>query len=59
MNTNDLRTYLTLRQAAWLLGLPQSSVHRLIRVGCLHPTRRRRRLVVPASEVVRLMGGAR
>jgi predicted site-specific integrase-resolvase len=59
MNTKGTRTYLTLRQAAWLLGMPQSSIHRLIRVGVLHPTRRRNRLVVPASEVARLMGGAR
>jgi predicted site-specific integrase-resolvase len=59
MNTKDRRTYLTLRQAAWLLGVPQASVHRLIRVGVLHPTRRRNRLVVPASEVARLMDGAR
>lgn len=59
MNTKDTRTYLTLRQTAWLLGVPQSSVHRLIRVGVLHPVMRRERLVVPASDVVRLMGGAR
>ena len=59
MNSNERRSYLTLRQAAWLLGVPQSSVHRLIRVGVLHPVRRRERLVVPASEVARLMGGAR
>ncbi len=59
MNSNERRSYLTLRQSAWLLGVPQSSVHRLIRVGVLHPVRRRERLVVPASEVARLMGGAR
>ena len=59
MNSNERRSYLTLRQAAWLLGVLQSTVHRLIRVGVLHPVRRRERLVVPASEVARLMGGAR
>jgi excisionase family DNA binding protein len=50
-------TYLSVRQAAWLLGLPNSAVHRLIRVGTLRTIRRRSRLVVAEADVRRLMRG--
>ena len=52
-------TYLSVRQAAWLLGMPTSTFHRLIRVGALRAIRRRSRLVVADADVRRLMcGGA-
>jgi excisionase family DNA binding protein len=48
---------MSVRQAAWLLGLPNSAVHRLIRVGTLRTIRRRSRLVVAEADVRRLMRG--
>lgn len=48
-------TYLSVRQAAWLLGVPTSVVHRAIRVGTLRAVRRRSRLVVTENDVRRLM----
>lgn len=50
--------YVSVRQAAWLLGLPISAVHRLIRIGTLRAIRRRSRLVVFEADVRRLMRGA-
>lgn len=57
--SDDRHSTLTIRQAAWLLGVPESTVHRLIRVQVLHPARRRGRTRVPRSEIIRLIGGAR
>jgi hypothetical protein len=52
-------TYLSVRQAAWLLGVPTSVIHRAIRVGTLPVPHRRSRLVVTENDVQRLMlGGA-
>jgi hypothetical protein len=45
----------SIREAAWVLGLDESDVSRLIRVGLLHTIRRRSRLVVPAHALVRLL----
>ena len=51
--------YVSVRQVAWLLGVPTSVVHRAIRVGTLPAVRRRSRLVVQENDVRRLMlGGA-
>ncbi|MFC7615346.1 helix-turn-helix domain-containing protein [Actinokineospora soli] len=50
---------LSVRQAAWVLGVPTSTVHRAIRVGTLRATRRRSRLVVHPADLARLLGGAR
>jgi excisionase family DNA binding protein len=47
--------YYTVREAAWILGVEQSTVARAIRVGTLRAIRRRGRLVVPASELARLL----
>lgn len=49
----------TIRQAAWTLGVPTSIVCRAIRVGAIRAVRRRSVLVVPSSELVKLLGGAR
>jgi hypothetical protein len=49
----------SLRQAAWVLGVPLSAVHRAVRVGDLRVARLRSRLVVDQAELVRVLGGAR
>ncbi len=52
--------FLTIRQAAWALGVPTSTVHRAIRLGTLCATWRHSCLVVPVADVARLLdGGAR
>ncbi len=53
-------TYVTLRKAAWLLGVPDSTVRRAIRVGTLQAVWRRSRLVVAERDLRQLMvpGGA-
>lgn len=45
----------SIRESAWILGVPCSEVHRLIRVGVLPTVRRRSRLVVPAYALARLL----
>lgn len=55
----DHTTFLTIRQVAWILGVPKDSVHRAIRRGTLRATWRRSQLVIPTAAVVRLLGGAR
>ncbi|MBK1784449.1 helix-turn-helix domain-containing protein [Prauserella cavernicola] len=45
----------SVREAAWILGVSRSEVHRLIRVGVLPTVRRRSRLVVPAHALARLL----
>jgi len=50
-------TYLSVRQAAWLLGVPTSVIHRAIRVGTLPAVHRRSRLVVTENDVQRLFRG--
>jgi hypothetical protein len=47
--------YYSVREAAWILGIEPSTVARDIRVGTVRAVRRRGRLVVPASEIVRLL----
>ena len=52
-------TYYFVRQAAWLLGVPTSVIHRAIRLGTLPTIRRNGHLVVTEDNVRRLMlGGA-
>jgi excisionase family DNA binding protein len=51
------RPYLSTRQAAWILGVQQATVHRAIRHGILPGIRRRSRIVVAESDVQRLMRG--
>jgi hypothetical protein len=48
----------TIREAAWILGVDQSSICRAIRTGDLPTVRRRSQLVVPAAALQRLLGGA-
>lgn len=45
----------SVREAAWLLGITEDEVCRLIRVGVLPKVRRRSRLVVPAYALARLL----
>lgn len=61
MSSAGLPAYLTVDQAAWVLGAERSLVSRAIRVGTLRAVVRRGRLMVPASALVRLLpssGGA-
>lgn len=50
--------FFTLRQAAWILGVSESEVRRGIQSGVVPAVRRRSHLVVPASALRRLLGGA-
>lgn len=59
MRTSLSNAYLSVREAAWILGVERSTVSRAIRVGTLRTVRRRGRLVVPASAVTKLLGGQR
>jgi hypothetical protein len=45
----------SIREVSWILGVDESEVCRLIRVGVLPTVRRRTRLVVPAYAVARLL----
>jgi hypothetical protein len=52
--------FLSIRQAAWSLGVSESCVCSAIRCGALRAVRRRSRLVVSAVELRRVLdGGAR
>jgi hypothetical protein len=50
---------LTVRKAAGTLGVPQSVIHRAIRLGLLRASRQHGLLVVRETDVRRLLGGAR
>ena len=50
--------FLTINEAAWILGVDSSNICRAIRAGVLPAVRRRSQLVVPASALQRLLGGA-
>jgi hypothetical protein len=45
----------SIREVSWILGVSESEVCRLIRVGVLPTVRRHSRLVVPAYAVARLL----
>lgn len=47
--------YYTVRQVAWILAIDQSKVTRAIQDGTLRAIWRRGRLVVPVSELARLL----
>jgi hypothetical protein len=52
--------FLSIRQAAWSLGVTESCVCAAVRGGVLRAVWRRSRLVVPATELRRVLdGGAR
>lgn len=52
--------FLSIRQAAWSLGVTESCVSSAIRSGVLRAVRRRSHVVVPATELRRVLsGGAR
>lgn len=50
--------YYSVDEAAWLLGVPSSTVARAIRTGAIPAVRRRSRLVVPAYVLKRLLDDA-
>jgi excisionase family DNA binding protein len=52
------RTYYTVDEAAWLLGVPRSAVSRAIRTGAIRAVRRRSRLVLPTGTLQQVLGGA-
>jgi excisionase family DNA binding protein len=54
----DGPTYYSVRDAAWILGIHQSTICQMIRTGVLPTMRRRSQLVVPTSAVRRMLGGA-
>ncbi|MEU5847282.1 helix-turn-helix domain-containing protein [Saccharopolyspora shandongensis] len=54
MNRNDAN--FTVRKAARILNVDPSTISRAIRVGRLRTVQRNGRPVIPASEVVRLLG---
>jgi len=47
--------YYTVDEAAWLLGVPRSTISKSIRTGAIPTVRRRSRLVVPAYVLQRLL----
>ena len=47
--------YYSVEEAAWLLGVPRSTISKAIRTGALPAVRRRSRLVVPAHVIQRLL----
>jgi predicted site-specific integrase-resolvase len=51
------RATLSIRQTAWLLGVPLATVHRAIRVGIIRTVNGPHGLVVRESDVIRLMRG--
>ena len=53
---NSGRTdYYSVDEAAWLLGVPRSTISKAIRTGAIPTVRRRARLVVPAYVLKRLL----
>ena len=48
----------TIKEAAWILGVDSSKISQAIRTGALPAVRRRSQLVVPATALRRLLGGA-
>jgi excisionase family DNA binding protein len=50
--------YYSVAEAAWLLGVPTSTLSRAIRTGVIPTVRRRSRLVVPDYVVKRLLDGS-
>ena len=51
------RTY-TVEQAAGILGISRSTAYECVRLGTLPSLRFRRRIVIPASSIERLLEGA-
>ncbi|MGH3760523.1 helix-turn-helix domain-containing protein [Actinophytocola sp.] len=48
--------FLSIKQAAWILGMSQPELLRAIHTGAVPSIRRRSRLVVPMRVVTRLLG---
>jgi excisionase family DNA binding protein len=48
----------TIKEAAWILGVDSSKIFQAIRTGALPAVRRRSQLLVPATALQRLLGGA-
>jgi excisionase family DNA binding protein len=45
----------TVKQTAWILGVPASRIHRAIRTGSLPTVRHRAQLQIPATAVAQLL----
>lgn len=58
MSKNGRRDFYSVRRAAWILNLQPSAISRAVRVGELRAEPRNGRLVIPASELTRLLAGA-
>jgi excisionase family DNA binding protein len=55
MPNSGRRKYYSLAEAAWLLGVPLSTISKAVRIGSIQTVRRRSRLVVPAHVLERLL----
>jgi hypothetical protein len=49
--------FYSVADAAWILGVDRSKVHRAIRVGVLPVVRRRSRLMIPVAALRRVLDG--
>ncbi|WP_246109998.1 helix-turn-helix domain-containing protein [Saccharopolyspora dendranthemae] len=58
MPKNGRRDFCSVRRAAWILNLHPSAISRAVRVGELRAEPRNGRLVIPESELTRLLAGA-
>jgi excisionase family DNA binding protein len=54
----DAPAFYSVREAAWILGVDHNKICQAIRTGALPAVRRRSHLVVPASALRRILGGA-
>lgn len=56
MSNAERPAYFTVRKAAWILSVDSSMISRAIRLGTLRTAQRNGRPLIPASELVRLLG---
>ncbi|MER7010341.1 helix-turn-helix domain-containing protein [Saccharopolyspora sp. NPDC000359] len=56
MSKTGRPVFLTVRKAAWILSVDQSTISRAIRLGMLPTVQRNGRRVISANDVVRLLG---
>lgn len=51
-------TFHTIREVAWILGVPEDDISRSIRLGTIRTVRRRSGLAVSSSELARRLGAS-
>jgi hypothetical protein len=56
-HSSDVLAGYSVKKVSWILGVPTSVVARGVRQGWIPAVRRRGHLLIPASDVVRLLGG--